>query len=216
MLSLFASDTAPLSSSEARNRSREILVSALNKGSIPTWESHVSELPAMDPGDFSAVEESFKKLTSWTFLPDLLEVNATEFLFHAPDLIQVIRSDGQREVRSVPLCDADWQLWLEIVSLAFHQNWNIRHPFASFYGKLFGISYRLSLIHGSTSPEGRSKLVLRKLAETPYGLSDFGRAELLEELVKQKKNIERKNSEKTRKLTKILLELYCKMLLVFA
>ncbi len=189
MLSLFASEVAPLSSSEARNRSREILVSALNKGIIPTWESHMIELPVMGPEDLSAVEESFKKLTTWTFLPGVLDVDATEFLFHAPDLIQIIRNNGQREVRSVPLCDEEWQLWLEIVSLAFHQNWNLRHPFSSFYGKLFGVSYRLSLIHGSTSPEGRSKLVLRKLAETPYQLSDFGKAELLEELVKQKKNI---------------------------
>ncbi len=189
MLSLFAGEVQPLPSAEARSRSREILVSALNKGSIPAWETHQTELPAMTQEDLTVVEESFRKLTSWTFLPELLEEKATEFLFHAPDLIQIIQTSGQRKVSSVPLCDEDWQLWLEIISLAFHQNWNLRHPFASFYGKLFGASYRMSLVHGSTSPEGRSKLVLRRLAETPFQLSDFGGAGLLAELVQQKKNI---------------------------
>jgi type IV secretion system protein VirB11 len=189
MLSIFKEDVTPLGSAEARARAREVLVSALNKGFVPSWESYESELPAMDSDDRAAVEQRFAELTRWTFLPNLLRPDCTEVHFHAPELIQLQSSGGQRELRSVSLSDADWQLWLEIISLSFRQNWNVRHPFASFYGSLFGSSYRLSLIHGSTSPDKRSKLVLRRIAETPFDLAAFGATDPLGELVRQKKNI---------------------------
>src|SRR5690606_2453186 len=96
---------------------------------------------------------------------------------------------GQKERLSIALTTEDWQLWLEILAVHFKQNWNVQNPFVSFYGELFGDTYRLTLIHGSTSPLGTSKLMIRRLAQTPHPLDSFGDTSHLETLVQEKRNI---------------------------
>jgi type IV secretion system protein VirB11 len=189
MLSLFKEQEAPLSNECAQLRARELLVSSLNKGIIPTWEIFFQELPALSEAEvLEVIKKSFLQMTEWPFLDEVLK-EGTEFFFHAPDKVQRLTLSGEKFNESVPLSNEDWQLWLEILSIHFKQNWNVQQPFASFYGMLSGKRFRISLIHGSTSPEGTSKLVLRALAPSPHPLSSFGDTELLEELVYNKKNI---------------------------
>jgi type IV secretion system protein VirB11 len=190
MLSIFKEQEAPLSKEFALKRSREILVSYLNKGSIPPWEDFFQERPVLNNADdLEAIKENFLTLTNWTFLIDILSKDGTEFFFHSPEQSQVLNYEGKKESFTVPLDREDWQLWLEILSIHFKQNWNVQQPFASFYGTLFNKSYRLSLVNSSTSPNGISKLVLRCLSQKPHSLESFGDTDILQTLVREKKNV---------------------------
>lgn len=190
MLSIFKEQETPLSKEFALSRAREILVSYLNKGIIPTWEDYFQELPSLNEAeDLEAIKENFLKLTSWVFMEEILSAEATEFFFHSPEKSQFLNFQGEKQHFSVPLNLQDWQLWLEILSIHFKQNWNVQQPFASFYGTLFGKNFRLSLIHGSTSPNGISKLVLRSLSPRPHALESFGDTTSLQNFIQDKKNV---------------------------
>lgn len=190
MLSLFKEEGPALKGSEALNVARKLLISSLNKGTIPAWDSFFNELPVLENGeDLEQIKFNFLKLTDWNFLQPILDKEATEFFFHSPESSQRLTFSGDKIDIEIPLEKDDWQLWLEIISIRFRQNWNVEHPFASFYGELFGRKYRFSLIHASTSPIGISKLVLRSLSQRPHPLSSFGEAQLLADLVKQKSNM---------------------------
>lgn len=190
MLSIFKDQETPVTKDFALHRARELLVSYLNKGIIPRWEDFFQELPTLnDAEDLQAIKDNFLQLTSWTFLEEILAMDATEFFFHSPENSQVLNYQGEKKSFTVPLDNDDWQLWLEILSIHFKQNWNVQQPFASFYGKLFHKNYRLSLVHASTSPNGISKLVLRCLSQKPHALDSFGDTEILKNLVFNKKNV---------------------------
>lgn len=190
MLSIFKDQETPVTKDFALMRARELLISYLNKGIIPRWEDFFQELPTLnDAEDLEAIKENFLKLTAWTFLEDILNKDATEFFFHSPENSQILNFRGEKVSFMVPLDKDDWQLWLEILSIHFKQNWNVQQPFASFYGKLFNKNYRLSLVHSSTSPNGSSKLVLRCLSQKPHALDSFGDTEILKNLVREKKNV---------------------------
>ncbi len=190
MLSLFKDQEQPLNRDFALVRARELLVSNLNKGIIPTWEDYFQELPTLSEGDdLEIIKKSFFQLTIWNFLEEILALDATEYFFHAPDKSQYLSTNGEKKSFQVPLDTVEWQIWLEILSISFKQNWNVQQPFASFHGSLYGRPFRLSLIHGSTSPNGISKLILRSLSPRPHNLDSFGDVDLLKNLVKEKKNI---------------------------
>ncbi len=166
---------------------KSIFTSSLNKGYIPSWEHFHRELPI--DLDLTEVEAFFRKLTEWNFLKEVVEKEGTELFFHSPMDCQRLQAKGDKEYFSVPLSDDEWQLWLEIITIKFNQNWNVENPFVSFYGEIFGRRYRLSLVHASTSPLGTSKLVMRSLASSPHPLSSFGETQELASLVKNKGNI---------------------------
>jgi type IV secretion system protein VirB11 len=190
MLSLFKEQETPLAREFALARARELLVANLNKGMIPKWEDFFQELPTLNEAeDLEAIKELFQKLTAWTFLDEIIAMDATEFFFHGPENSQRLNLQGEKESFIIPLDKDDWQLWLEILSIHFRQNWNVQQPFASFYGSISGKEFRLSLIHGSTSPNGISKLVMRSLAQRPHRLDSFGDTDELQNLVSEKKNM---------------------------
>ncbi len=189
MLSLFK-ENIPAIETDALTRARQLLVGWLNKGLIPAWEEFFHELPVLESDrELEAIKENFTQLTTWPFLEEILTHEGTEFFFHSPTQSQRLSLSGEKSGISVPLNEEEWQLWLETISLKFHQNWNVENPFVSFYGDLFGKNYRLSLIHASSSPQGRSKLILRRLAGTPHPLEAFGETIEIQEFVKTKKNI---------------------------
>jgi type IV secretion system protein VirB11 len=190
MLSLFKDAEMPLHREESLTQARRLLVSSLNKGMIPTWDQFFQELPVLSTAeDLESIKENFVRLTQWPFLEDILNLEATEFFFHSSEKSQRLTYSGQKSHVPVPLHAEDWQLWLEIISIKYKQNWNVQNPFCSFFGELYGKSYRFSMIHGSTSPGGISKLILRCLSQKPHPVSSFGKSEVLVDLVKNKKNI---------------------------
>lgn len=190
MLSLFKDQEQPLSGDLAVFRANEILASFLNKGIVPSWETYFQELPVMSEAEnLEKIKTRFHLLTEWTFLEDILAKEGTEFFFHAPESCQRLTLNGSREGFAIDLIPEEWQVWLEIISLKFRQNWNVQQPFTSFYGNYKGKSYRWTLIHGATSPDGKSKLVLRSLSQRPFGLQEFGETAQLKNLVHTKKNL---------------------------
>lgn len=190
MLSLFKETETPLIREEALARARTLLVSSLNKGHVPCWDQFFQELPVLDDAEvLEAIKENFLKLTKWKFLETTLAQEGTEFFFHAPDSSQRLSLSGDKKEITIDLHVDDWQLWLEIISIKFKQNWNVQNPFCSFYGELFGKTYRFSMIHGSTSPGGPSKLILRRLMQGALPISKFGETEVLIQGVKQKKTM---------------------------
>ncbi|MBA2405699.1 MAG: Flp pilus assembly complex ATPase component TadA [Bdellovibrionales bacterium] len=190
MLSLFKDAAIPLQREEALAQARRLLVSSLNKGMIPSWDLFFLELPVLDSAeDLEAIKENFLRLTQWFFLEDILNLEATEFFFHSFDKSQRMTYSGEKISLHIPLHPEDWQLWLEIISIKYKQNWNVQNPFCSFFGELYGKNYRFSMIHGSTSPGGISKLMLRCLSKKPHAITSFGNSEILVDLVKNKKNM---------------------------
>lgn len=190
MLSIFKDAALPLEREEALSQARRLLVSSLNKGMIPTWDIFFQELPVLGTAeDLEAIKENFMRLTQWPFLEDILNLQATEFFFHAFDRSQRMTYSGEKMALDVPLHPEDWQLWLEIISIRYKQNWNVENPFCSFFGELYGKNYRFSMIHGSTSPGGVSKLILRCLSKKPHAVTSFGNSEVLVDLIKNKKNM---------------------------
>jgi type IV secretion system protein VirB11 len=190
MLSLFKDAEAPLHREAALSQARNLLVSSLNKGMVPSWDEFFQELPVLSEAeDLEIIKENFLKISTWPFLEEVLNEEATEFFFHSVNKSQRLKFSGEKVGITIPLMPEDWQLWLEIISIKYKQNWNVQNPFCSFHGELFGKNYRFSMIHGSTSPGGVSKLILRCLSKRSHPISSFGDAEMLTGLVKEKKNI---------------------------
>jgi type IV secretory pathway ATPase VirB11/archaellum biosynthesis ATPase len=190
MLSLFKEQDSILSSVNGKSVARERLTSFLNKGLIPEWEDFFQVLPIFDDkSDIEDLKEYFLKLTKWTFLDEILHQGGSEFFFHGPDHIQRVSLEGSKKNHQISISEDDWQLWLEIISVRFKQNWNVQKPFVSFYGTICGQQFRLSLIHSSTSPTGISKLVLRSLPSLPYPLESFGETQSIQKMVKEKRNV---------------------------
>ena len=131
MLSLFKDAEAPMERSAALEKSRSLLISSLNKGLIPDWDLFFQELPVLNSAeDLDAIKENFLKLTQWPFLENILNQEATEFFFHSADKSQRLLFSGEKIHLPLPLDQADWQLWLEIISIKFKQNWNVQNPFS--------------------------------------------------------------------------------------
>lgn len=190
MLGLFQEEEISCSKDEANLRARALLISSLNKGVIPCWDHFFKELPALGHADdLIEIKENFKRLTEWPFLEEILKIKGTEYFLHSIDHSQVLSLDGKKQSIKIPIDIEDWQLWLEVLSIHFKQNWNNQNPFVSFYGELFGKTYRLSMVHASTSPGGISKLIIRSLATIPHPIESFGNADYITKLVDEKKNI---------------------------
>ncbi len=190
MLSLFKEQESVVKNERGLNVARDLLTSYLNKGMIPEWEDFFQSLPFFDEkSDIVFLKDYFLKLTKWIFLDEIIALGGCEFFFHGPGHIQRITLDGEKINHQISISSEDWQLWLEIVSIHFKQNWNVQRPFISFYGVICDKQFRLSLIHCSTSPTGSSKLVLRALSSVPYSLEAFGKTQFLQKMVNEKKNI---------------------------
>lgn len=187
MMFLFQQEEKDFSPEDVLQRAREILVNSLNKGAVPGWETFYQELPHTK--DIDKIKIYFEALTASSFIEEALKLKATEYFFHSKTQSLALFYTGEKRDVEISLREEDWQLWLEILAIRFHQNWNVQNPFVSFYGELFGSKYRFSLIHASTSPEGKSKLFLRSLASHPHSLESFGNTERLANLIQGKKNI---------------------------
>ena len=158
MIGLFSEENSSISKRELWEIVGKFLNSCLNKGFIPQWQDCLSELPSsISEEDFQSIHCRFLELTDFNFLKQILELPANEFFFHSADCIQALFPNGQKQILRTPMHREDWQMWLEILSIKFHQNWNLENPFVSFYATLFDKDCRLSMIHLSTSPQKKNQ-----------------------------------------------------------
>ena len=189
MLSLFREEIVQNDRNEMLVLMKEKLSLALNKGNIPSWDDIYQEMPILEDSLNEQIKNYFIKLTQWTFLESIIKPHYIEYFFHGSHDSQGISLSGEKFDLRIDLEFDEWQLWLEVMAIKFKQNWNVKNPFCSFYGELFGSKFRFSLIHGSTSPQNKSKLFLRSLSSQPHPLNSFGGDEALIDLIKNKKNI---------------------------
>lgn len=162
----------------------------LNKGHILSWIECLEEMPKnLTEEDFQSCQDYHKELSEFDFLKKVIEIEAFEYLFHSPKKVQIISKNFGKMSTEIPLLDHEWQLCLEILSVRYRQNWNIENPFCSFFIDLFGKKFRASMIHHSTSPTSRSKLILRSIQSAILTLSDFGASDVLKNIMKMKANI---------------------------
>ena len=187
MLSLFQDESIQVTKEQALEQARTLLISFLNKGKIPTWDEFKINIDL--PDHHEIIHEFYQKLIYWNFLDHVLEAEATEFYFHGPENSQILTPSGKKMSLKLPLSLEEWQLWLEIVSITFKQNWNTKNPFCSFYAHLHGKHFRFSMVHFSTSAHGNSKLILRHIRSQQVSLSDFGTKINLKSFIDDKKNI---------------------------
>lgn len=164
---------------------------ALDKGRVPqlfelqtSWSQEFPELPAI------GLEEWFSALQ-----PDWVVQSVTsdirEIFCHHPALIEAVGNIRSRVI--CPLHDDDWELWVETLAATVRLEFNFTHPCGSAHWKYLGTEWRVTLLHGSVTPQGRPKVFLRQLASQAYPLQSFGLdgsgAALLANLVAQKENL---------------------------
>ena len=190
MLSLFQTEEIQWTQEDALVKAKEVFNSSLNKGRIIPLEDYLNSMPDYQNEVITDVVKRFyRKFTDWDFLTDVLKQEATEFLCHHPEQIQILKPNGEREFQTINLDINEWQMWLEIISIRFHQTWNMENPFVSFYGKLAGCEFRITMIHYSTSPQGLSKLILRKISSEVRVLRGYQGNEALSEFIKNQNNV---------------------------
>lgn len=186
MLSYFEDKSLPIDYLELVRR--EITLFA-NKGIIPTWEMFLENIPSGDSVSIYEMKDLFSKIVESSFLSRVLDPLATEFILHSPFKSQKLLPTGKKESIQLELEPRDWQLWIEMLSIRYRENWNVETPFASFYGELFGFKFRITLVHESISPQSISKVFLRRISSTPFKLENFGEVDILQKLIRSKSNV---------------------------
>ncbi len=148
--------------------------------------------------DLNIFRESNRKLFKDIYLLEYLgnfieDSQVSEIILHDHQNIQIEKKGKlfNREISEVS--ESIYLLSLETFALKNKIIWNFSNPFASFYAKIRGFSFRASLIHESCSPTKKSKFFLRRIKDSPFSLQEFGiskeEEEELTKLVLMKKNI---------------------------
>lgn len=187
MISLFQ----PLPETEdidLRSKIREELCLAMNKGIILKWEELQNLLPS-----------SIDLVTAKNYYQDLIEDQAlikalsliefSECYLHEPGVIRYQTPQGAKESIEINIDPSSWQIWLEILAIKYHQNWNCQNPFVSFRVELNNHPYRFSLLHHKATSSEYSKLVIRNLQARALDVNAFGSSLPFSDWINNKENI---------------------------
>lgn len=168
---------------------KEELSLALNKGVILKW----SELQKILPEGEDPIEakEYFEMLVEDRSLVQALDqLTFTECYLHEPGIVRYQNLQGDKEEIKLEIDKDSWQIWLEIIAIKHHQNWNCQNPFVSFRVEINNRPYRFSLLHYQATSSPYSKLIIRNLQTASLSLHAFGKTSVkLEELIREKANI---------------------------
>lgn len=115
-----------------------------------------------------------------------------EIIVHDETNIQI---EIQGQLSFVKWHSDDYHLkkMMEFLTVHEHQTWNYMKPFCSFKKIIQGVSFRITMIHSSLSPNSIPKLFFRKLRSHELKLTDFDlsveECSLLTKMVCEKKNV---------------------------
>jgi Flp pilus assembly CpaF family ATPase len=140
------------------------------------------------------LEEWFNLVHNQSFLSKMCkEITFNELVFHGPSYIQAIDGTQRTNYEIDSVSEEDYQLSLEVFGLKNNCTWNYSEPFVSFQTQINNASYRVTLIHYSTSGNKKSKIFLRSLYNAPLSLKNFCSDEevitFVKSLTKNKKNV---------------------------
>ncbi len=169
---------------------RGLIRQSLDKGVVPTEEELFNFYPTTEAQETSEERFWYQDLKEGMFLKDFLFENLQEIFCHGSDYLETQLTSGEKKSHVLELSLEDWTLFTEILAMREKQNWNLSSPFASFYIKLHQTNFRATLLHKSVSPEGVSKLFLRRLNSEKRNPTDYGEGgELVLELFKKQENV---------------------------
>ena len=135
----------------------------------------------------SILNNWYKQVTELCFLEDIPE-NTEEILFHSSEASEIIVK-GKKSFFGHDLTAIDLDIVLQIISIRCNIEWNYTKPFQSFYYSIFNKSLRVSLIHSSITPNQISKAFFRILNSNTISLNNYEYTQVLQKMVKEKKNI---------------------------
>jgi len=188
MISLFQETVDEHAEIDLYAKVRDELSLALNKGIILSWDELKNHLPlSIDP---IITKNYYEILVEDRSLREALsQVSFTECYLHEPAVIRFQTFDGRKETLKLEIDQDSWQIWLEIIAIKYHQNWNCQNPFVSFRVEMNHHPYRFSLLHHKATSSPYSKLIIRNLQTNSLPLNAFGADFNFTELIKNKSNI---------------------------
>lgn len=188
MISLFHTSVEDNTEINLFVRVREELSLALNKGIILSWDELKNHLPlSIDP----IIAKSYYEILveDRPLIEALSQISFTECYLHEPGVIRYQTYDGKKKNLKLEIDHDSWQVWLEILAIKHHQNWNCQNPFVSFRVEINGHPYRFSLLHYKATSSSFSKLIIRNLQANSLPLNAFGTDFSFSELISNKANI---------------------------
>jgi Flp pilus assembly CpaF family ATPase len=140
------------------------------------------------------LENWFKNVHLQEFIKALINKKCmNEIIFHSNEFVQILFQDHKESIEIQALSQEDYQLSFEIFALRNGIAWNFSEPFASFSAEIDGHTFRVTMIHYSTSANHTSKIFLRSLRLDLPDLSTFAKDHntmiLLENFIIEKKNL---------------------------
>ena len=122
----------------------------------------------------------------------ILDQSINEIIVHDEENIQV-EIHGSLVSTTWDNKDVCLKKYMEYLTIQEHQTWNYLKPFCSFKKVIQGISFRITLIHQSLTPNSRPKIFLRKLRSHELNLSNFDltfdESQCLRRMIYEKKNV---------------------------
>jgi len=170
---------------------KEEYIQYLSKGKVLDWGQFYDLIIRyeLDNDCINLLKRWHQSIGSLSFLKDLPST-LEEVFIHSAQTIEY-KNMGTLTAIDHDLTNRDIELILDILALNQNKEWNYKIPFISFHYKLFGASYRISLLHKSITPEKAPKAFIRKLNIKPLSLSAFNyyNQDRIERMVLDSKNI---------------------------
>lgn len=143
--------------------------------------------------EIAPLKEWHHYISEQLFLAPLLDLNFHELIFHSESEISLQFFQEKRFFTQHLLSKDDYQLSLEILALKNGQKWNYLLPFVSFGYLLHSEQMRITLVHSSLDPQGKTKFFIRKSYQEQLKLDQFKLSSKnvfkIQELLDEKANI---------------------------
>ena len=168
---------------------KNLFINDVNQGKIASWQQYEAKI-----NEHNSQEDLIELLKNWYysitephFLKEL-SVDTEELFIHNSESCYIKIRQRTVQIRHdyTPL---DLNLVLLIIAIKEEQNWSYKNPFCSFNYKIGNKKFRATFIHHSLNPEGENKAFFRVLKNDPIELNQYSHSNLLQDIVRLKKNI---------------------------
>lgn len=144
---------------------KKLVTKNINISFLEVAESVFSELniklPSLENLDF--LKNWYNQIHNLSFLLEISKIeNLNEIIIHNNDFSQIHLKNKKENHQISNLSEEDYQIAIEVFAQRNNISWNYSNPFVSFTSNISGISFRVSLIHFSTSATKVSKVFFKK------------------------------------------------------
>ncbi len=151
--------------------------------------------------DESKLDSTFKEEILWydkivnqSFIEKIIYKHSFyEIIFHSEVDLQINSKEKKLITINTGISADEFRISLEVLALKQKVHWNYTNPFVSFSMMLANNSFRITLIHESTSPNKQCKLFCRSAVSLTPKIEDFklpnDQILLIKSLIEKKENI---------------------------